>query len=103
MGDLKSKTSTYILHNLIAIDQLVNTLFVGYPDETLSARAHFNSEKGDKKWINIKRIINFIFFWQEDHCLGSYTSELERKHLPGGYNDQHTITILPSRKQGEES
>lgn len=64
---------------LVALDQLVNTLIGGYPDETLSSRAHRRRlrGKGDCAWV-----IDHIFFWQDEHCKASYESELERAHLP---------------------
>ena len=55
------KIKQYLFNNLVAIDQLVNTLTAGYPDETLSARAyrrHFTN----KKWVIIMHIINALFF-----------------------------------------
>lgn len=45
---------------LIAVDQLFNTFFCGYADETLSARAHRHALKGDRKWP--EKLIDFIFF-----------------------------------------
>lgn len=65
---------------LIAIDQLFNTLLWGYADETLSARAHRHALKGDREWP--EKIINFLFFWQKDHCKQAYQSEIDRTQLP---------------------
>jgi hypothetical protein len=72
----------YIIKNLLAIDQLANTILNGYPDETLSARAHRQHVKGRSF---LRDIINFIFFWQEDHCYEAYVKELERKQYPKEY------------------
>ena len=64
---------------LIAIDQLINTLIgSGFADETLSAWAQ---RRGGWR----KRVINGIFFWQDDHCYQSYLSEKLRKQLPPEY------------------
>lgn len=69
------------LQFFIAIDQLVNTIFGGYADETLSSRAYRHAEiKKDRRWP--MWIIDHLFFWQENHCKQSYESELERSQLP---------------------
>ncbi len=70
----------------IALDQVLNTVVwikgdgFGYADETLSARAWRLRDQSDA-W---KRI-DFIFFWDPDHCRKSYESELQRRHLPREY------------------
>jgi hypothetical protein len=74
----------YTKRILIAIDQLFNALFLGSPDETLSARAYRLREQG---WWFAYAVINLLFFWQEDHCAGSYMSEVLRKHLPEEYRE----------------
>lgn len=76
---------------LIAIDQVLNTLIGGLADETLSARAHRMRMKRHKYWGWTANAIDTLFFWQKDgqgqrnHCLASYLSELERRHLPHHY------------------
>lgn len=71
---------------LIAIDQVVNTLVYlksegwGFCDETLSARAY--RLRADS---NGYKVINALFFWQDNHCLEAYESEMNRKHLPKEY------------------
>lgn len=52
-------------------------------DETLSNRVHRRRLRG-KSFI--AKVINFIFFWQNDHCKEAYESELKRKHLPNLFN-----------------
>lgn len=54
----------YLKNILIALDQLVNTLAGGDPDETISSRAA-------KQHPHLARIINRLFFWQTDHCQAS--------------------------------
>ena len=68
---------------LIALDQLANTLAGGYADETLSARAHRVAEEGGPAWP--QRAINALFFWERQHCLKAYRSEVERRQLPSRY------------------
>ena len=78
----------YLFNNLVAIDQLMNTLTAGYPDETLSARAyrrHFTS----KKWVIIMHIINAIFF-NKLHCKHAYENEID---LPDEYYEMYKDTL----------
>ena len=49
----------YFLQILIALDQLTNTIFGGWADETLSARCY-----REKRWF--QHVINLLFFWQTD-------------------------------------
>ena len=70
---------------LVAVDQLVNTLMGGMADETLSARAWRNHLKGRRSWP--VKIINALFFWQDEHCKHAYESEIERAQLPPGMRD----------------
>lgn len=73
----------------IAIDQLLSVLIglVAYPtvgrfhwaDETFSAMAW------RLEWNAAVRIIDGIFFWQNEHCRQSYESEMERRHTAPAY------------------
>ena len=65
----------------IAFDQLFNTLFGGWADETISCVAWRKRNEG-KGWRFLRCMIDCIFFWQEDHCKQAYESELERRQLP---------------------
>jgi hypothetical protein len=71
---------------LIALDQLFNTLFGGYADETLSARA-WRSRNLNPTWGRIQKAIDAVFFWDQDHCFQSFISEYERKQLPTEYRN----------------
>lgn len=70
------------LQVLIALDQVANTLLGGWADETLSAHA-YRSRLAGKPWPS--RIINALFFWQEDHCREAFESERARTQLPPEY------------------
>lgn len=74
-----------ILNILIAIDQLINTILMGAPDETLSARAHRMREKQQPYWGWLASFINMLFFWQKDHCRGAWLEEIRRKQYPPEY------------------
>ena len=70
----------YIKNILIALDQLLNALFCGWPDSTLSARAYRLEKERGRKWPRI--LIDLLFFFDKNHCYESYLSEIERKQLP---------------------
>ena len=72
---------------LIALDQLFNTLAGGYADETLSARI-YRRRHASWWWDFLYRLVNALFFWQDNHCLDSYMSELNRRHLPHAYRSE---------------
>ena len=65
----------------IAIDQLINTIFGGWADETISSVAWRKRNEG-KGWAMLRQVIDGLFFWQEEHCLNAFRSETERRHLP---------------------
>ena len=65
----------------IAFDQLVNTLFGGWADETISSAAWRKRNEGNG-WRFLLCVIDCIFFWHPDHCKTAFESELERKHFP---------------------
>jgi hypothetical protein len=68
----------------IALDQLVNTLFGGWADETLSARCW-----RENRWF--RHVIDLMFFWQTgdngkwNHCEQCYWHERKRMDLPPEY------------------
>lgn len=80
---------TYILNNLIALDQMVNALFGGSPDETLSARAWRTEVQGKLLGRVFRPLIDFVF-WpvQKRHCREAYLAELTKRQLPGSYRDR---------------
>ena len=65
----------------IAIDQLFNTFFGGWADETISSVAWRKQHQGSG-WAFLRHFIDRLFFWQADHCKTAYESELERRQLP---------------------
>lgn len=72
----------WLKQNLIAIDQLLNTLFcAGWSDETLSSVAWRMEQQGHRMGF-MRRVIDTIFFFDPDHCRTSYEAERARNHLP---------------------
>lgn len=68
-------------------DQGLNVIFLaGYPDETLSAR--FYRMANSKKITWPMKIVNWMFFWQKNHCFSAYMNECKRKQMPAEYRDK---------------
>ena len=65
---------------LIALDQLINAVCGGWPDETISSRAWRWEEKGKRAWP--RKLIDALFFFDPGHCRESYESERLGRQLP---------------------
>jgi hypothetical protein len=78
---------TYLLNNAIALDQQLNTLLCGAPDETLSARAWRTEQTGKFFGKFFRPVIDtfFLLFLQREHCKKAYFAELRRNQLPKDY------------------
>jgi len=74
---------TYVRKVATALDQLVNALFNGWPDESISARAWRWHRDAQRNWP--RALINMLFFWQRDHCYSAYDNECKRRHLAPEY------------------
>ena len=68
--------SKYLVQLAIAVDQLLNALIGGWADETLSSRAYRQQHK--KHWLIAMKIFDRLFFFQSNHCMKAYQSELLR-------------------------
>jgi len=60
-----------------ALSQLANVALMPRHAETtanesISGRAH------RQNWRKLRRVINALFFWQDDHCKAAYDADLER-------------------------
>lgn len=91
MINTSKKLWKYSKKVLIALDQLINTIFNGYEDESLSSRFYRLSKKGE--WyckIPCKLIDTVLFFDTKEfednkivkHCEKSYLHEKERTGCP---------------------
>lgn len=72
----------YFYKLAIALDQLLNTLLCGYPDETLSSRAYRSAvleSVKKRRWLIAHKVINGLFFWQKEHCKQSYLNEIKAR------------------------
>lgn len=58
------------------LSQGINVLFLyGHQDQTVSSRLYSNRNK--KYWNAARKTVNFVFFWQEDHCYKSYKADVD--------------------------
>jgi hypothetical protein len=61
-----------------ALSQLVNTLIGGHPNESISARCHRQGViVGHKGWRRARKIVNWLFFWEADHCYTAYLTDVK--------------------------
>ncbi len=63
---MPSPLRNYSNNVLIAISRLLNAILGGNPSLTLSARAGLHYRKG--QWALQRRLINGLFWLQQDHC-----------------------------------
>lgn len=69
----------WFLHQLfLAFDQLCNVMLLGWADETLSSRSYRSWRNGHRYFGWIMHVIDFIFFWQDEHCKLAYWAEKKR-------------------------
>lgn len=82
----------YFKNLLIAIDQLINAIFGGYCDETISAMAYRNYIHGRWWGVVLKKTIDLIFCpVEKEHCLQSYVKKY-------GHNCQRSTEDADSTK-----
>lgn len=80
----------YIVNLLCALDQLVNAIFGGWCDETMSSHA-YRLHRDGKPWGWLMRLYDALFAWQRQdpgvtgHCHGAYLKEGQRYQSPPEY------------------
>lgn len=70
---------------LIALDQCVNAMLGGWPDETLSSRCWRWELHGVRSWP--RKAVDALFWWEPEHCRESYESERQGRQLPPELRD----------------
>lgn len=68
----------------ISFSQLLNAVFGGHSNETLSSRSWRYQHK-NKTWMQVRRLIDgafLLFFRERNHCYEAYLWELRRKQRP---------------------
>jgi hypothetical protein len=69
----------------IAFDQLANTAFNGYPDETISSRAH-RARSASRRWgCVLCRLLDAI---DPHHCKQAFEAEQRRKQYPSLFHTE---------------
>jgi len=68
--------STYFKNITTCLSQILNTIIGGNPDMTLSSRAYVSARKGNKYGIFFEKVINYTFFWQNEHCFFSWMQDV---------------------------
>jgi hypothetical protein len=76
---------SYFKNVVIGLDQFLNTLLWGFPDETLSSRAYRAERDGRILGKVLRPSIDLLLFLDPKHCYTSYISELERRQLPSNF------------------
>lgn len=71
----------------VAIDQLINAVLAGSPDETLSSRAYRADQRGRVFGRLFRPLIDTLFFWQPRHCQQAYMAEVSRRQFPQHFRD----------------
>jgi hypothetical protein len=71
----------WLINVAVAIDQLLNALFSGWADETISSRAYRMQNSGPG-WKCLHAAINLLFFFQPDHCRIAHDYERNRWQMP---------------------
>lgn len=82
---MKQSIKNYMRNIAIAADQLANAMIAGSPDETVSSRVYRGAVLAvhpNRAARMAYRVINTLFFWQDDHCRAAYLREKQRAHLP---------------------
>ncbi len=88
----------YLLRVAIALDQLVNSIFGGYPNETLSGRAWRKGVlRGLPGWSLIRKLIDLIFFLQPNHCRFVFEYFFEPRKDCGLYMPYTTIEAAKAK------
>jgi hypothetical protein len=64
-----------------SVSRLINALFYGgSTHQTLSSRAYIEG-KTDPKWAKRRDFIDFLFWFQKDHCKLSWASDVAEAEL----------------------
>ena len=74
----------------VSLSQLLHCvvgLAVGdaWADESLSARAWREERSGRRGWGRVRRAIDALFWFDPQHCRGSYEAEVERMQAAPEY------------------
>lgn len=88
-----ARVGDWLLQLLIALDQLLNALFMGWADETVSSRA-WRLSSSSRGWAAVRSVIDVVFgaLGQQQHCFEAWTSERLRLQFPVELRDGQSTT-----------
>ena len=70
----------YLSNVLVSVDQVINALFFGDPDETISSRAGKARRLGSFKWMLIAEVLDWLcFVFERDHCRKSMERDRDKR------------------------
>jgi len=73
----------YLLNIFLSIDQLINSAFLGHPDESLSSRLGRSAGKERYVWVRYARIfVDFIFFFDTLKIEGRIIYHCKKSIMP---------------------
>lgn len=63
----------YLFNLLLCVDQALNTILLGHPDETISSRLGRSIDRERYFWVKWLRVfVDFVFYpIEKDHCKNS--------------------------------
>lgn len=74
---------TYLWHIFVALTQLLNTLFGGWPDESTSSHLWRLKLQGRALGVYGVAVVDALFAWQTaEHCRKAYEAERARYQFP---------------------
>jgi len=77
---LKRGTLRRVMAVLIALDNLIAAAIWGYPGLTISAQMYRWELQGKRSWP--RKLVDWIFWFDPDHCHHSYWNEVNNMRVP---------------------
>ena len=87
---------SYFKRLLIPITAFLNVFILnGSEDHTTSGRVGWKCEnEPNKYWLLAKKLINSVFFWQDDHCKDSIETDEYIDYSFFGWNIVAIATVI---------
>lgn len=73
--------SAFLFSSIRPFSRAVNFASGGTLAETLCSRVARHSLRGDSPlwfWRGMEKVLNAIFFWDPEHCVGAFEKHIER-------------------------
>lgn len=79
MKQVKDFILGFLVRILLSIDQLANVWLMGDEDNSISSRSYMMEQTRGGWWVYVRKFIDTLFFWDEDHCRMSFIGEYVKK------------------------